>query len=80
MCVLGAINERYEALCNVRMYVCMCLKGSVNYIQTLGCFFFNKRDRVNIVLWILNLEGPQNCMMGSKVTKVLLFFFKPKKF
>ena len=26
MCVLGAINERYEELCDVRMYVSLCLK------------------------------------------------------
>ena len=30
MCVLGATNERYEALCDVCMYLCMCLKGGNN--------------------------------------------------
>ena len=44
MCVLGATNERYEALYNVRMYVCMCLRLSVNYGQMIGVFvFFHKR-------------------------------------
>ena len=38
MCVLGAINEHYEAVCDVCMYVCMCLKLFVNYRQTIGFF------------------------------------------
>ena len=38
--VLRAINESYEALCNVHMYVCMCLKVSVNYGQLVRVFFF----------------------------------------
>ena len=68
MCVLGTINEQYEALYHVRMYVCMCLKLSVNYGQTVGVFvFFHKAEWVNMVLRILNLEGQQNCMIGSKV-------------
>ena len=65
MCFLGAINERYEALCNVRMYVCMCLKLSVNYSQKVGVFvFFHETEWVYIVLEILNLEGQPNCMIG----------------
>ena len=31
VCVLGAINERYEVLCDVRLYVNLCIKLSVNY-------------------------------------------------
>ena len=65
MCVLGAINERYEALCDVRMYVCMCLKLSVNNGQTVGVFvFFHETEWVYNVLRILNLEGQQYCMIG----------------
>ena len=30
VCVLGAINKRYEALFNICMYGCMCLQVSVN--------------------------------------------------
>ena len=79
MCVLGAINERYEALCDVRMYVCMCLKLSVNYGQTVRVFvFFHKTEWVYMVLRILNLEGQQNCMIGSKVTAILSPFFSKK--
>ena len=77
MCVLGAINERYEALCDVRMYVCMCLKLSVNYGQTVRVFvFFHKTEWVYMVLRILNLEEQQNCMIGSKVTTILSPFFQ----
>ena len=77
MCVLGAINNRYEALCNVRMYVCMCLKISFNYGQTVGVFvFFHETEGVNMVLGILNLEGQQNCMIGSKVKTILSPFFQ----
>ena len=77
MCVLGAINERYEALCDVRMYVCMCLKLSVNYGQTVGVFvFFHETEWVYDVLRILNLEGQQNCMIGWKVTNILPQFFQ----
>ena len=76
MCVLGAINECYEALYDVRMYVCMCLKLSVNYGQTVGVLvFFLKTKLVIMVLGILNLEGQQNCMIGSKVTTILPPFF-----
>ena len=77
MSVLGAINERYEALCDVHMYVCMCLKLSVYYGQTVGVFvFFHKTRWVNMVLRILNIEGQQNCMIGSKVTAILLPIFQ----
>ena len=40
VCVLGAINECYEVLCDVRMYVSLCLKLSVNYGQTVAVFVF----------------------------------------
>ena len=40
VCVLGAINERYEVLCDVCMYVSVCLKLSVNYGQTVAVFVF----------------------------------------
>ena len=56
VCVLGAINERYEALCDVRMYVCMCLKLSVNHGQTVGVFvFFHKTEWVcmGVILVVL---------------------------
>ena len=78
MCVLGAINERYEALFDVRMYVCMCLELSVNYGQTVRVFvFFHKTEWVGKVLRILNLEEQLNCRIGSKVTAILsCFFFK----
>ena len=59
------------------MYVCICLKLSVNYGQTVGDFvFFHKTEWVNMVLRILNLEGQQNCMIGSKVTTILPPFFQ----
>ena len=77
MCVLGAINERYEALCDVRLYVCMCLELSANYGQTVRYFvFFHKTEWVSKVLRILNLEEQQNCMIGSKVTAILSLFFQ----
>ena len=31
VCVLGAINERYEVLCDVHLYVKLCIKLRVNY-------------------------------------------------
>ena len=40
--VLGAINERYDVLCDVRMSVCMCLKESGNYGQPVRVFFHSK--------------------------------------
>ena len=60
------------------MYVCMCLKGSVNYGQTVEAFaFLHKTEWVNIVLGVLNLEEKLNCMIGSKVTTVIPpFLFK----
>ena len=55
---MGAILDCYEAVCDVRLYVCICLKGSVNFGQTLGVFvFFHHTEWVDIVLRILNLEG-----------------------
>ena len=61
MCVLGAIYERYEALCSVHMYVCMCLKISINYDQTVRVVvFFHKTECLNMGLKILNLEGQEN--------------------
>ena len=76
MCVLGAINEQYEALFDVRMYVCMCLELSVNYGQTVRVFvFFHKTEWVNMVLRILNLEEQLICMIGSKVRAILSPFF-----
>ena len=81
VCVLGAINECYEALCDVRMYVCMCLKGSVNYGQTVGVFFLLLHETawVNMVLKVLNLQGQQNYMIGSKVAPILPPFFQQNK-
>ena len=77
MCVLGAINERYEALCDVRLYVCMCLELSANYGQMVRVFvFFHKAEWVYMVLRILNLEEQLNCMIGSKVTEILSPFFQ----
>ena len=73
LCVLGAINERYEALCNIRM----CLKLSVNYGQTIGVFvFFHQTECFSNFLRILNLEGQQNCMIGLKVTAILPPFYQ----
>ena len=58
------------------MYVCMCLKLSVNYGQTVRVVvFFHKTEWVYMVLRILNLEEQQNCMIGSKVTAILSPFF-----
>ena len=37
--IIEAINECSEALCDVRIIVCMFLKGSVNYGQMVGFFF-----------------------------------------
>ena len=74
---MGAINERYEALCDVRMYVCMCQKLSVNYSQTVGVFvFFHEAEWVDMVLRIQNLDGQLNYMIGSKVTTILPMFLK----
>ena len=54
------------------MYVCRCLKVSVNHDQPVRVVvFFHKTKCVNMVLTILNLEGQQNCMIGSKVTTIL---------
>ena len=79
MCVLRAFNERYEALCNLHICVCMCLKVTVNYGQHMRVFvFFDKTEWVNVVLRILNLKGQQICIIGSKVTTILLFFFFKK--
>ena len=70
--VLGATNERQEAHCDARMYVCMCLKGSVNYGQAVRVFvFFHWTKLVNMVFKILNIKGQLNCMIGSKVTTIL---------
>ena len=79
MCVLRAINERYEALCVVRLYVCMSLELSANYGQTVRVFvFFHKTEWLGRVLRILNLEEQQNCMIGSKVKAILSRFFSKK--
>ena len=70
--VLRIINERYEVLWDVRMYVSLCLKLSVNYNKTVAVFaFFHETEWVYKVLGILNLEGQLNCMIGSKVTAIL---------
>ena len=37
---MRAINELYEALCDVRMYVCMCQRVSVNYGLPVKVFVF----------------------------------------
>ena len=74
---MGAINECYEALCNVHIYiyVCKCLKVIVNYGKPVRVVvFFPKTECVNMVLRILNLEGQLNCMIGSKVTTLLAKF------
>ena len=57
------------------MYDCMCIKVSVNYGQPVTVLvFFHKREWVNNILRILNLEGHQKCMIGSKVTAFLTPF------
>ena len=79
VCVLGAISEHYEALCDVHVYVCMCLRVSVNYGQPIRVIVvFHKIEWVHMVLRILNLEGQQNFMIGSKVTTILSTFFSKK--
>ena len=57
------------------MYVCMSLKTAKRQ-EFLS--FFNKAELVDMVLRILNLEGEQNCIIGSKVTKILPLFFSQK--
>ena len=47
----------------------------VNYGQMIIFFFFYKIEWVNVVPRILNLEGHQNCMIGSKVKTILTLFF-----
>ena len=42
VCVLEAINECCEALCDVHMYVCLCIKVSVNCGQSVWVFVFFK--------------------------------------
>ena len=80
MCVLGAINERYEALCDVHMYDNICLKVSVNYGQPVRVFvFFHETEWVYLILRILNLKGHLNCMIGSKVTTILTQFEEEEK-
>ena len=70
-------NERYEVLCDVRMYVSLCLKLSVNYGQTVAVFvFFHETEWVNKVLRILNLEGQQNCLIGSRYSNFTTVFFQ----
>ena len=79
--VFGEINERYEAYCDVRMYVCMCRKGSFNDGQMLVFFvvvFIHKTKWVNMVFSILNIEGQQNCMTGSKVKNYFTTVFSSK--
>ena len=77
MCVLGAINERHEIHSDVRMYVSLCLKLSVNYGQTIAVLvFFHETEWVYMILRILNLEGQQNCIFSSKVTTILQPLFK----
>ena len=46
LCVLGGNNARYKALCFICMFVCMCLKVSVNYGQPVRVFaiFFMKQS------------------------------------
>ena len=76
MCVLGAINKRFKVLCNVRMYVSLCLKLGVNYGQTIEVFvFYHETEWVYKVFRILNIEGQQNWMISSKVTATLSQFF-----
>ena len=71
VCVLRAIEARYEAVFNVHMYVSICLKVSVNYSQPGRVFvFFHTTLWVNSVLRIFNIEGQQNCMIGSKVITI----------
>ena len=78
MCVLGAINERYEAHCDVCMNIFMCQNLVFNYGQIVGFLFvlFHKTECVCLVLMILNLEEEQNCMISLKVTKILPPFFQ----
>ena len=62
------------------MYVSLCLKLSVNYGKTVAVFaFFHETEWFYKVLGILNLEGQQNCMIGSKVTELLPQFKKNQK-
>ena len=45
--------------------------------QSLRFFvFLHKIEWVSMVLRILNLEGHQNCMIGSKVIAILMPFFQ----
>ena len=79
VCVLGAINEHYEVLCDVRMYVSLCLKLSVNYGQMVAVFvFFHETQWIYKVLRILYLKGQQICLISSKVTAILPQFFQKK--
>ena len=40
--------------------------------------FFHKTEWIRMVLRIPNLEGQQNCMIGSKVTAIYQQFFFSK--
>ena len=77
MCVLEAINECYEALCNVHMYVCMCQKVRKKKKKVNQEKFF--LSSFYIVLGIPNLEGNQNCMIVSNLTTFLMPFFQKSK-
>ena len=46
VCVIGINNERFEALCNICIYVCMCLKAGVNYGQPIRVIVFFVKNRV----------------------------------
>ena len=79
MCVLGAIDESYEAHYNSHIYDSICLKVSVNYGQPVKVIFFvfvHKTEWVNMIYRSLNLEGHQNCTIFSKVTTILTPFFQ----
>ena len=61
--------KQLMSVMNHHMYVCACLKVSVNYGQQVrGFFIFFFIKVVYMILRILNLEGQQNCIISSKVT------------
>ena len=55
------------------------LNLTVRYRQPVRVVvFFHKIECVNMILRTLNLDGHQNCMIGSKVTTILPTFFLQK--
>ena len=76
---LGPLDRvGHRVAMSVCLYVCMyvCHKSCNCQLWPNDHIFFKyKIEWVNVVPRILNLEGHQNCMIGSKVKTILTMFF-----